>query len=418
MTSLTTREQTREPEQLRRYFHRALTDCRRGTLTLVENISPDVLTRQAHPDFSPVGWHLGHIAFTESLWILEHLAQQPCPFPQYRRLFAADGLPKDQRQQLPPLAELLSFMASVRQRVVTYLAAAPVNQQRRLWHWLLQHESQHSETLTLVLALHRLQGRTTPLRAGKGRPGSRPGVTDMAAVAGGHVWLGYDDDRAIDNERPRHRTEVAPFWIDRTPVTVAQYQTFMEAEGYGNRRWWTAEGWQWRQSHRVTRPLYWSLEQQPTAPVCGVSWYEASAYARFRGKRLPTEAEWAMAAQGLERRQEQLLTSANCDHRSGAPTPVAADDGAVSDWGCYDLLGQVWEWTDSWFRPYPGFVAYPYRGYSETYFDDRHRVLRGGCWASRPWTLRPSFRNWYHPHVREIFTGFRCASDYPIPSDR
>ncbi|MEM9485796.1 MAG: SUMF1/EgtB/PvdO family nonheme iron enzyme, partial [Cyanobacteria bacterium P01_F01_bin.116] len=136
----------------------------------------------------------------------------------------------------------------------------------------------------------------------------------------------------------------------------------------------------------------------------------ASAYARFVGKRLPTEAEWALASQGLRHRLPQLLAAdqINCNHRLGYTSPVGLAD-QVSDYGCYDLLGNVWEWTNSWFRPYPKFQAYPYRGYSAVYFDDGHRVLRGGSWATRPWALRPSFRNWYEPHVRELFMGFRCV---------
>ncbi|MEM9980199.1 MAG: DinB family protein, partial [Cyanobacteria bacterium P01_D01_bin.2] len=132
-------------EQLRNYFQTALHTCRQGTLALVEGIDTTVLQQQAHPDFSPVGWHLGHIAFTESLWILEYLAQQPCPLPNYRTLFAADGLPKAQRQQLPSLEKLLTLMSEVRRRTLAYLATASFSDQR-LWHWLIQHECQHSET--------------------------------------------------------------------------------------------------------------------------------------------------------------------------------------------------------------------------------------------------------------------------------
>ena len=405
--------------QLRDYFETTLQRCRAGTLALVDGINPTVLEQQAHPDFSPVGWHLGHIAFTESLWILEHLAQQPCPFPNVRTLFAADGLPKSQRQLLPSLEELIAFLANIRQRTLTYLSTAPLHKQQRLWHWLIQHECQHSETISLVMALHQVQGLTTPLREPVPSEGPSQVPTGMVKIPGGSVGLGMGDpdhhrDIAMDNEQPVHWVDVAPFQLDRTPVTCEQYQRFMEAGGYENQKWWCDAGWRWLQTQQVRQPLYWP-QKHPMAfrhhPVCGVNWYEASAYGRFTGKRLPTEAEWALAARGLTPKLPMLITTGqiNCNHRIGHTSAVGTSEPARSDHGCYDLLGNVWEWTNSWFEAYPGFKAYPYRGYSEIYFDGRHRVLRGGSWATRPWALRPSFRNWYEPHVRELFMGFRCA---------
>ncbi|MEM9266985.1 MAG: SUMF1/EgtB/PvdO family nonheme iron enzyme [Cyanobacteria bacterium P01_F01_bin.13] len=403
---------------LRTYFRTTFQNCRQGTLALVAGISKTVLQQQAHPDFSPVGWHLGHIAFTESLWILEHLAQQPCPFPHYRTLFAADGLPKVERQLLPDLEELLALLSDIRQRTLGYLEIAPLIQQKRLWYWLLQHECQHSETISLVMALHQRQGKVTPLRDPAAGPQHQPAM-GMVAIPEGAVCLGLepdglDGDMAIDNEYPSHWVNVAPYQIDQTPVTCEQYQCFIEAGGYQERRWWCDAGWQWLQSVSVGQPLYWPNQLKLTAfryhPVCGVNWYEANAYARFVGKRLPTEAEWALAARGLtsELQKSLQIGEINCDHQQGHTRPVGLL-GPVSNYGCYDMLGNVWEWTNSWFRPYPGFSPFPYQGYSAVYFDDCHRVLRGGSWATRPWALRPSFRNWYEPHVRELFMGFRCV---------
>ena len=414
-----------DERQLRTYVQTTLQACRQGTLALVDGIGADVLRQQAHPDFSPVGWHLGHIAFTESLWILEHLAQQPCSFPDYRTLFAADGLPKSKRQQLPRLNDLLEFLRDVRWRTLIYLVDAPLTDQIRLWQWLIQHECQHSETISLVMALHQHQGRDTPLGdpvAGSSQdemPMVEP--TQMVDIPGRSFRLGVEadcgvlnGDVAIDNESPAHWVDVKPCQMDRIPVTCGQYQRFMAAGGYQDRQWWCDAGWEWLQSVPVSQPLYWpqnNVNAFRHHPVCGVNWYEATAYARFVGKRLPTEAEWALASSGLTAKLPTLLTTTeiNCNHRLGQTSPVGLAKQAVSDYGCYDMLGNVWEWTDSWFAPYPGFRAYPYRGYSEIYFDGRHRVLRGGSWATRPWALRPSFRNWYEPHVRELFMGFRCA---------
>lgn len=351
----------------------ALQDCRAQTLALVTDLSPKILRNQAHPDFSPAGWHLGHIAYIESLWISEHLAGLACRFPQYEKLFAADGLPKAQRQNLPELGEILDYLGEVRSHTIPLLQQANLQKDGQLWYWLIQHESQHAEIIAMVLAMHQLQAKTPVMRWKRlERLTNRP---ERVLIEAGEFYQGSDNPEAIDNERSPHSVWLDGYWIERTPVTCAQYRAFIEAGGYQTEKWWSPQGWQWQQSVQVESPLYWTNDPQDDCyPVCGTSWYEADAYARFAGKRLPTEAEWEKAASQL------------------------------------DLIGNVWEWTDSWFAPYPGFRAFPYEGYSQIYFDQAHRVLRGGSWATSQWTMRNSFRNWYHPHKREMFAGFRCAA--------
>ncbi|MDX2228626.1 MAG: SUMF1/EgtB/PvdO family nonheme iron enzyme [Leptolyngbyaceae cyanobacterium bins.349] len=374
-------------EQLRQW----LEQCRQTTLSLFSGIDHDTLCCQAHPDFSPIGWHLGHIAYTEGLWILEHLAGMSPQFPAYRRLFAADTLPKRDRVNLPTFADIQAYLDTIRTQVFAYLRTAPLAQQERLWLWLLQHESQHSETIAIVLAL---QGKgadwaksCTPQvvpTASSTHPlipaptTSPPPPPSMIFIPAGSFNMGNETAIALDNERPVHLVEVADYWIDQAPVSCGAYRQFMQAGGYHEPHWWSEAGWAWVQSSAVSQPLYWSAAADgDQRPVCGVNWYEAEAYANYVGKRLPTEAEWEKAIQS-DRRVAQS--------------------------------GIVWEWTNSWFMGYPHFTPYPYRGYSQAYFDHHHRVLRGGSWATQPWSLRPTFRNWYHPHVREIFAGFRCAS--------
>lgn len=438
------------PSQLER--RQALIDdlyqCRQGTLTLIKGLEPNLLSLQAHPDFSPVGWHLGHIAFTESLWILEHLAGQACPFPQYRKLFAADGLPKAERQNLPSLDALHAFLDDIRQRVLAYIQQSTQIEQDRLWRWLIQHESQHGETMALIMALHQTQGRAVPLKIpgvgslrdssisanGKGiQPRAVKGqceanttdpssAVEMIYVEAGPFCMGQETPDAIDNEQPRHTVDLKAYWIDRTPVTCGQYQGFMAAGGYQNRDWWSEAGWDWLQMSQVTQPLYWR-DDDPLLnhPVSGVNWHEADAYARFVGKRLPTEAEWEKAASWHPQRHvswpypwgvdRPTQDHCNHNHHLGHTAPVDHFSQNISPVGCQDMLGNVWEWTRSWFAGYSGFTAYPYRGYSQAYFDQAHRVLKGGSWATRPWVIRNSFRYWYHPHVRELFMGFRCAQN-------
>lgn len=418
----------------------ALSQCRAKTLALFEGVDKTTLCHQAHPDFSPVGWHLGHIAFTESFWLLERCAGLQCLFPQYRQLFAADGLPKTERVKLPSLEEILYYLESVREKVLDYLEVADLEQQGRLWHFLLQHECQHNETISFVLALTRMEEtdkrdkedggdkgvflyqsainkHTSPMT-----PVSVSLSSEMIHVPAGEFEIGSDSIVALDNERTSHIVHLEDYWIDRYPVTCAQYRVFMEAKGYENPDWWSPAGWKWLQTAQVTQPLYWSCDPAwDNHPVCGVSWYEAEAYSRFVGKRLPTEAEWEKAAswdpKALYRRPypwgdvEPTFEYCNCDNVEGQTTPVNAYPTGQSAYGMYDALGNVWEWTASWFHAYPGFQSYPYIGYSQIYFDNQHCVLKGGSWATRPWALRSSFRNWYYPSVRQIFAGFRCAAN-------
>lgn len=437
----------------------AMYQCRLGTLDLFKGIDYATFCHQPHPDFSPAGWHLGHIAYTESLWLLERGAGMPPLFPQYRQLFVADGLPKTQRVQLPPLVEILYYLDTIREKVLNYLEVN-LDREERLWRWLIQHESQHSETIAFVLQLQRWGvGRAEVKRSQcvAGVPKAETGeiisavychpvvatdvqkstaksqesaeilaplpITDinkMIEIPAGEFDQGNECIDALDNERPVHRVNLETYWIDRYPVTCGQYQRFMEAGGYYNPNWWSNAGWAWLQHQQVTQPLYWAEHSCWTNhPVCGVSWYEAEAYARFVDKRLPTEAEWEKAASwdgenGVCRTYpwgEMALDSDHCNHDNvlSQTTPVDAYPDGQSAYGLHDTLGNVWEWTASVFQGYEGFMSYPYAGYSKVYFDEQHQILKGGSWATRPWALRCSFRNWYYPGVRQILAGFRCA---------
>ncbi|NJN04976.1 MAG: ergothioneine biosynthesis protein EgtB [Leptolyngbyaceae cyanobacterium SL_1_1] len=424
-TSSTSGPATLDPNNpLRSQLQQAYSACRTDTLALVADLENKLFYQQAHPDFSPVGWHLGHIGFTESLWILEHLAQRSCIFPQYRHLFAADSLPKAERQNLPNLETLLAYLETLRAEVLDYLAIAPLAQQGRLWCWLLQHESQHYETMAMVLEMHRLRQEAELDRAVAAfHPKPKifprlPPPQPSIPIPAGTFEMGCDEIEAIDNEQPAHLVCLEDFYIDPYPVTQKEYQQFIAADGYQTRRYWSEAGWQWLQQAQVKQPLYWRSDGDwRDVPVCGVSWYEAEAYTRFVGKRLPTEPEWEKAVKSLVA-EVTLATDIWGDRRfyndsdcakAAIPTQLTLTDSLAHSLAY--SLGQVWEWTASWFSAYDGFSAYPYQGYSETYFDGCHRVLRGGSWATRPWARRSTFRNWYQPHVRQAFTGFRCVSE-------
>jgi gamma-glutamyl hercynylcysteine S-oxide synthase len=377
----------RTKSQIKQWYQQ----CREATLKLFEGIDRTAFCQQAHPDFSPIGWHLGHIAFTESVWILNRTAGLPAIAPHYHRLFAADSLPKMERANLPTFQQVCDYLNLVRERVWDYLENLSIDkfhEQERIWYWLLLHESQHAETITLILELQNLSVHDDQIRRSVFRnldslqDAFRRNLKTAIVIPSGYFEQGYNGLDALDNETPSHSVYVDAYAIDHYPVSRGEYQEFMKSDGYVQAQWWSEVGWQWLQASKesgeaITQPLYWNAWQSHDfEPVCGLSWYEADAYARFVGKRLPTEAEWEKAAFNPH---------------------------------SLNMLGNVWEWTSTPFHPYPDFAPFPYVGYSSVYFDDLHFVLKGGSWATQAWALRPSFRNWYHPHVRQIFAGLRCV---------
>ncbi len=326
----------------------ALTQCREQTLKLFTAIDTDIFCQQSHPDFSPMGWHLGHIAFTEAYWILEQLAGQKPLFTQYHKLFAADGLPKEERQNLPKLKVIKEYLEIIRNKTLTYLETAPVDQQKRLWWWLLQHESQHCETITFVLQMHQLQRNKICWQNCQFQAQQDSSLlNDMTLVKAGEFTIGNNGIEAQDNERPAHKIYLDNYWIDSYPVTCQQYQEFMMAGGYKNQKYWSDEGWQWLEKNpTISQPLYWQDSSQfAHHPVCGVSYYEAEAYANFVGKRLPTEPEWEKASlvnnctkitsasshlkQGEQGRQREQRCIKLCDVNDPACACEALPEGAA-----------------------------------------------------------------------------------------
>jgi ergothioneine biosynthesis protein EgtB len=399
----------------------AMDQCRAETLRLLHSIPPSLGDHQWHPDFSPIDWHFGHIAFTEALWLLPDHKRQKFHPPIYQKLFRADGLPKSERCALPGRAAIEQYLQGVRAAVETVWTSC--NQgwdhgQMRLWWWLLQHEVQHSETISFLSHLANIN-----LGVNAHNFASDPQMaleTTMVAIPTGGFYQGSGEIWAQDNERPAHWVEVEQFWLDQYPVTQGQYRQFIEAGGYQQSKYWTETGWQWRSKHNVKEPFYWQgVDKKANHPVYGVSAYEAEAYANFVGKRLPTEREWERAARWSGQNNsntypwgETCPTQERCNFNNhhGQTTPVDYYDQGQNQAGCYDLLGNVWEWTASTFAPYENFQPYPYPGYSQAYFDGQHRIMRGGSWATGSWGLRSSFRNWYYPWTRQVLVGFRCAS--------
>ena len=423
-----------------------LAEARARTLELVGRVSEEDLLRQHDPLMSPIIWDLGHIAHFEEVWLLEKLAGGAGGTEGLRGIYNPFETARADRGtlRLPTLEECLEFMAAVRRSVLDRLqtldlsSTDPLLREGLVFHLVLQHEYQHNETILQTLQLK--QGE--PYRAPRaytlpaGTAGEPAVNADMVAFPGGIVDIGTDDRTpAYDNERPRHRVEIAPFRIDATPVTNQAYTEFIEAGGYRDESLWSEAGWAWLTESGAEAPKYWeqvdgewharvmdaSGPVDPRRPVCHVCFHEAEAFARFVGKRLPTEFEWeaaaswdpqAEAARSFPWGDEPLTPAlANVDALSFQTAPVWSYESNVSPIGCYGMIGDVWEWTATDFHGYPGYETFPYPEYSEAFFGDGLKVLRGGSWASRSGAIRTSFRNWDLPIRRQIFSGLRCASD-------
>jgi iron(II)-dependent oxidoreductase len=420
----------------------ALDEARRRTLTMVQSVSDDDLERVHSPLMSPLVWDLGHIAAFEDLWLVHRYGEQSMLRDELADVYDAFETPRAGRGDLPFLgpSEAREYLAQTRERSLEIIARRGVGDGTIL-ELIIRHEHQHNETMLQTLQLARLDGLRLgrPAHANGNGAGPRPASShsglELVEVPGGECTLGAPADGfAYDNERPRHRTDVRAYLIGRTPITNATYLTFVEGGGYERREWWSDEGWSWKEDYDITRPggwtpdlsAEWRLTQleplDPDRPVVHICWFEADAFARAHGLRLPTEAEWEKAATwdqetGTARSQPWGAdppvagVHANVDQVGGGPDPVGAYPAGASPYGCLDMAGDVWEWTRSAFGGYPGFAAYPYREYSEVFFGPRYRVLRGGSWATRARVCTPTFRNWDLPERRQIFSGMRVARD-------
>jgi formylglycine-generating enzyme required for sulfatase activity len=337
-----------------------VTALRSSRRFLLANLPPEELwTEQPSEGYSPIGWHLGHIASMQARWLLPGEPQQ------YGQFFDPTVTTKAVRATLPTAKELRAYLDDVHARATEGLRKGRVPgilglPESFLVLHVAQHELHHTEHVRVVHALceKRLHTMAKPLPVRSAGRLELPGRSVQVGCA--------DASIAYDNERPEHEVTLAPYWLDKSPVTVREFGEFVTKGGYEERKWWTDAGWEWRSAIRAPAGFE---EQDPEAPVTCVSWFEADAYARSRGGRLPLEHELEAAA-----------------------IPPSG----------------VWEWTSSWFAPYPGFRPYPYDGYSTPWFHT-HRVLRGASWATSPDLVRPSLRNWYEPGLQDIPSGFRCA---------
>jgi iron(II)-dependent oxidoreductase len=353
----------------------ALDAARERTLALVAHLDDEQLERVHSQIMSPLVWDLGHIAAYEDLWLAHRHGEMALLRPELANLYDAFETPRAIRGEIEALgpADAVAYMAQVRERTAEAIAIRGVGD-GVLCEMVLRHELQHSETMRQTMAIAGL------LPAGEPPQVALTAAEGWVRVPAGTFAMGAGEDGfAYDNERPRHKVELGAFAIARRPVSNASWMRFSEGGGYERREWWSAEGWAWKEEYDITHhPAV--AAGHPEAPVCHVSWFEADAFARAHDAHLPTEAEWERAVTWTQETGRQLAG-----------------------------VGQVWEWTDTCFGGYPGFVAHPYREYSEVFFGDGYRVLRGSSWASHARMASTTFRNWDLPERRQIFAGVRLA---------
>lgn len=415
---------------------------RRSEGLTVHALEEGELLSQHSPLMSPLVWDYAHVGNYEEQWLLRAAAGREALRPDIDVLYDAFENPRADRVELPLLRpeEARAYNARVRRGVLDSLERVPLDEGAGLgaggfvYNMVIQHEHQHDETM---LATHQLRKGDPVLPDGApDAPDAVPPGPEEVLVPAGPFTMGTTADPwAYDNERPAHTVHLPAYRIGARPVSNAEHMAFIGAGGYEDPRWWTAEGWHWRRERGAAAPAFWFRDGgrwmrrrfgriepvPPEEPVQHVSFHEAQAHARWAGARLPTEAEWEKAARwdpatGRSRRfpwgeEDPDERHANLGQRRLRPSAAGAFPAGASPLGVRQLIGDVWEWTSTVFHGYPGFTAFPYREYSEVFFDDGYRVLRGGSWATDPTATRGTFRNWDHPVRRQIFSGFRLARD-------
>jgi iron(II)-dependent oxidoreductase len=416
--------------------------ARDRTLSLAMDLDGERLLGPRLAIVNPPLWEIGHLGWFQERWCLRYAPGSELRSSILRNaddLYDSSTVPHDTRWHLPlpDIEATLRYLRAVHDAVQTRIAGEGATAHIAYFVQLAAfHEEMHCEAFTYTRQT--LEYPAPPLGAAHQVPAAGP-LRGDCPVGGGMMLLGArpGEDFVFDNEKWAHEVRVKPFRMARAAVTHAEFADFVEDRGYARRRLWSQEGWDWRTGASAEHPVYWrkdghdwlarcydQWEPLPShQPVMHVNWFEAEAYCRWAGRRLPTEVEWEMAAatapQALHHKRRYPWGDgapdtgewANLYGSVGRTVDVAAFAGGDSAWGCRQMFGNVWEWTADWFGPYPGFVADPYKEYSAPWFGN-HKVLRGGCFATRATLLRNTWRNFYTPDRRDVFAGFRtCAID-------
>jgi gamma-glutamyl hercynylcysteine S-oxide synthase len=433
-----------------------LQEARARLLDLVADLDDGQMTGARLAVVNPLRWEIAHVAFFQEFWLLRHLrgfdAIRPAPHLDPDKLYDSARVAHDTRWDLPlpSKRETIAYMRRILDRVIEetmkgagYLRDADGYDEAYFLELALLHEDMHSEAITYTRQT--LAVRSPAFRRNGSASDGTTNATNArlgdAKIPGGRFMIGRvgDSGFVFDNEQWAHEVVVGPFSISRTAVTQAEFAEFVNDAAYRRSELWSDEGWAWREGADAAHPVYWRstgkdewerrvfdqwVPLEPDLPVIHVNWYEAEAYCRWAKRRLPTEAEWEVAAsfepaadgRGVASRKRAYPWGdepptherANLDWREGRCVAVNAAPAGDSAFGVRQMIGNVWEWTATDFGPYPGFAAGPYKEYSAPWFGD-HKVLRGGCWATRSRLIRNSYRNFYKPDRRDVWAGLRTC---------
>ena len=440
---------TKSDIQLQTGLLERLADARKRTDDLFGIVRPEALYDRPIAERHRIVFYLGHLEAFDWNLLRERLLDAPSFHPDFDHLFAfgidpvGGGLPTDQPSDWPSLAQIRDYVLRVRDELDDRLAAVLIGggnggefSATQLLNVAIEHRLMHAETLAYMLHQLPFDRKISP------RPAlqlvTRPVTSSMIEIPAGSITLGLRRDGETfgwDNEFEQHTIDVPAFAIDRYKTSNGDYLEFMNAGGYGNRAFWSDEDWNWQQSAGITHPVFWThqdgawhwhgmFEEIPLPldwPVY-VSHAEASAYARWAGKSLPSEVQWQRAAYASRRGDERpypwgseppTLSLGNFDFAGWEPMPVGSHPQGASAFGVEDMLGNGWEWTSTQFLPFPGFVPFSfYPGYSANFFDGKHYVMKGGSARTAASMLRASFRNWFQVHYQYVYSGFRCVSNH------
>ena len=418
------------------------------TLVLIDGLSSEQLMGPLLPIVNPLLWEIGHTAYFYELWVLRHHLKQPPLLANADSLYDSMTIAHDDRWDLPlpSLEDTLVYIQTVLENIKSCLARGDDSVRDYLAQYAVFHHDMHNEAYTYT---RQTLNYPAPLVADpdKAKPDKTSithdeiGLSGDTKIPGGTFMLGasQQDGFVFDNEKWAHPVEISAFSIAKAAVSNADYLSFVEADGYKKREYWDDEGWKWRQQSQLLHPVYWrhtaegwqikQFDRWNTMPMDAalihVCWYEAQAYCRWAGRRLPSEAEWEVAA-AAEPSADGLSLSpvkrhypwgddlaqaelANLDGYALGTVDVGAHAAGDSAFGCRQMMGNVWEWTRDTFDPYPGFEPDMYVDYSRPLFGNT-KALRGGAWATRARMIRNTWRTYYGPERNDVFAGFRtCA---------
>ena len=423
-----------------------LIDTRKRELDLMRDLSDEQMVGQRMRIVEPPIWEFGHVGWFQDKWILQNLDHRKPSDENAEALYNSFKIPNAERWELafPSRGQTFEYITDILEQVIRRLESRdPDDLENYFYNLVLNHEEMHIETMhhirqTFAYPAPNLSTKWGDLNAAEVDLDFK--MHDVNIPAGTYLLGGTPDlPFVFDNEKWAHPVNVEQYDISVTPVTFAEYQHFVDEGGYQDRSIWSAEGWEWLQQSGQTHPVYWKknddgewlwrwfdhwLPLNTFLPMVHVNWYEASAYCKWAGRRLPKEAEWELAASSTPKPNWDGFSDekrwypwgntfpqpehANLNSSMGI-VDVRSYPAGDSAFGLRQMIGNIWEWTADTFEPYPGYVVDPYDTYSEPSFGQQ-KVLRGGCWATRPHVIRNTFRNFYTPDRNNIFAGFRTVA--------